>query len=124
MLPPRPSPHVAEDVVRTRIMYIEDKTEGLTGPARIGRVSFSKSGRTLYYAGKWFRTLDGSGVKANYRDVESGEQYWISGPRKDGGDRLYGERVPLEIDEDVRAEYWTQIRAQASRADEAVANRW
>lgn len=28
-------------------MYIEDKSTGLTGPARIGRVSFSKTGQTL-----------------------------------------------------------------------------
>src|SRR4051794_36531756 len=29
--------------VRTRVMYIESKAEGLSGPARIGRVSFSKT---------------------------------------------------------------------------------
>lgn len=28
---------------KTRIMYIEDKSENLNGPARIGRVTFSKS---------------------------------------------------------------------------------
>ena len=36
---------------------------------------------------------------ANYFEVESGGEYWISGPKKDGSDRLYGERVPIEIDE-------------------------
>lgn len=44
--------------------------------------------------------------------MSTGEYYWISGPRKDGADRLYGERVPVEIDEDVREEYWTDIRSQ------------
>jgi hypothetical protein len=29
-----------------------------------------------------------------------------------GRDRLYGERVPVEIDEDVRETYWTTIRGQ------------
>jgi len=63
-------------VVRSRIMYIENKTDGLSGPARIGRVTYSKSGRTLRYAGLEFRTLDGRGFKANYRDVASGDEYW------------------------------------------------
>ena len=30
--------------MKSRIMYIESKAGGLTGPARIGRVTFSKSG--------------------------------------------------------------------------------
>jgi len=98
--------------MKTRIMYIERKAEGLSGPARIGRVSFSKTGATVYYAGREYRTLRGNGFKANYFDVETGDHYWISGCRKDGADRLYGERVPVEIDEDVREEYLTEIRGQ------------
>ena len=97
-------------------MYIEAKPDGLTGPARIGRVSFSKSGRTLHYGGKEFRSLKGMGFKANYYDVETGEEYWISGPRKDGADRLYGERVPVEVDEDVKDEYWVGIRGRSRAA--------
>jgi hypothetical protein len=90
-------------------MYIESKADGLTGPARIGRVSFSKTARTLYYRGESFRSLKGAGFKANYYKVGTGEDYWISGPKKDGSDRLYGEAVPVEIDEDAREEYWTAI---------------
>lgn len=93
-----------------RIMYIECKAGGLTGDARIGRVQFSKSGRTLRYGGRSFRSLNGGGFKANYYCVETGEEYWISGPKRDGSDRLYGERVPVYIDEDVREEYWAEIR--------------
>jgi len=91
-------------------MYIENKSEGLIGPARIGRVTFSKSGKSIYYREKEFRSLKGHGCKANYFEVGSGDQYWISGPKKNGEDRLYGERIPIEIDEDVREEYWTEIR--------------
>jgi hypothetical protein len=98
--------------MKTRIMYIESKGDGLIGPACIGRVTFSKTGATLRYAGREFRSLKGYGFKANYFDVETGEYYWISGPKKDGTDRLYGERLPIEIDEDVREEYWTTIRKQ------------
>lgn len=93
-------------------MYIESKANGLNGPARIGRVTFSKTGRTLYYKGRSFQSLKGSGFKANYFDVEGGEHYWISGPRQDGQDRLYVSTLPVEIDEDVREEYWTDIRKQ------------
>jgi hypothetical protein len=83
---------------------------GLVGPARIGRVTYSKTGCTLYYRGKAFRSLKGSGFKANYYDVETGEHYWISGQRKDGADALYATNVATEIDEKVREEYWTSIR--------------
>jgi hypothetical protein len=83
---------------------------GLHGNARIGRVTFSRTGATLHYGGKSFQSLKGSGFKANYFDVETGEQYWISGPRRDGTDRLYKSDWPVEIDEDVREEYWTEIR--------------
>lgn len=98
---------------KTRIMYIEDKSDGLNGPARIGRVTFSKSGRSIHYAGRTFRTLDGSGFKANYFDVETGAHFWISGPRKDGADRLYGGSKPVEIDTDIEREYWRDIRGKA-----------
>jgi hypothetical protein len=96
--------------MKSRIMYIEDKSNGLSGPARIGRVEMTTFGKTVYYRGRTFRTLGGSGFKANFYDVETGEHFWISGLRRDGRDRLYGERVAVEIDQDVRAEYWSKIR--------------
>lgn len=86
-------------------------------------MSFSKTGRTLYYRGRAFQSLRGTGFKANYYDIATEEEYWISGPRKDGADRLYGEPLPVEIDEDVREEYWTQIRGQPQRVRDSVANR-
>ena len=93
-----------------RIMYVENKGEGLNGPARIGRVTFSRTGATLYYKGREFGRLGGSGFKANYSCAETGEHYWISGPQRDRVDRLYKSDWPVEIDEDVREEYWTEIR--------------
>jgi hypothetical protein len=96
--------------MKSRIMYIEKKAGGLTGPARIGRVTFSKTGKTLYYRGRTFQSLKGRGFKSNFYDIETREDYWISGPRKDGADRLYGEREAVEIDADVEREYWRDIR--------------
>jgi hypothetical protein len=98
---------------KTRIMYIEAKGEGLNGPARIGRVTFSKTGRSLHYGGRTFQSLCGAGSKANYVDLESGEHFWISGPRRDGLDRLYDQSTrPVDVDADVAAEYWKDIRGQ------------
>ncbi|HVF68874.1 MAG TPA: hypothetical protein VM914_14485 [Pyrinomonadaceae bacterium] len=93
---------------RTRIMYIERKGGGVVGPARIGRVTFSKTGSSLTYGGRHFHSLNGAGFKSNYADDETREQYWISGCHKDGADALYSTTV--EVDEDVRDEYWTEIR--------------
>jgi hypothetical protein len=109
------------------IMYIECKGDGLHGPARIGRVTFSRTGATLHYGGKSFGRL-GGGFKANYVEIGSGVHYWISGPRKDGTDRLYKGDRPVEIDEDVREEYWTEIRKKPewktrSRASLSTMNR-
>jgi hypothetical protein len=99
--------------MKSRIMYIENKSGGLAGgEARIGRVTFSKTGATLYYRGRSFRSLKGGGYKANHVDIETGEPFWISGPKRNGGDRLYGERAAIGIDEDVREEYWREIRRQ------------
>lgn len=94
-------------------MYIEDKSSSLNGPARIGRVTFSKSGQSLTYGGRTFATLAGQGYKANYFDPETGDRYWISGPRRDGRDRLYGQSTrPVEVDADVADEYWRTIRGR------------
>ena len=107
--------------MKSRIMYIEDKSCGLTGPARIGRVTFSKTGRTIYYGGRTFQSLKGHGFKANYYDVATGEHFWISGPKRSGGDSLYVSNVPIEIDDDIREEYWRDIRGQPDRVRERAA---
>ena len=89
------------------IMYIEEKP-GLAGHARIGRVTFSATRKTIYYLGRKLQSLKGSGYKANYFNVESGLEYWISNCKRDGNDTLYPGTV--EIDDDAREEYWTTIR--------------
>jgi hypothetical protein len=97
--------------MKPRIMYMECKSGGLSGPARIGRVSFSQTWRTVYYRGRAFAAMGRGGFKANYLDVETGQEYWISGCKRRGGDRLYPGMI--EVDEDVREEYWTVIRGEA-----------
>jgi hypothetical protein len=102
-------------------MYIESKAGTLNGTARIGRVTFSKTGRTLYYRGDAFQSLKGSGFKSNFFNVQNGDKYWISGPRRDGKDRLYASNIPVAIDDDVRDEYWTEIRKRPDRKASSTA---
>lgn len=101
--------------MRSRIMYIESKADSLQGPARIGRVTFTKSGKGIYYQGREFYRI--SGFKADYAEAGTNDPSWISGPRRDGRDRLYCPTgLPVEIDDDVREEYWREIRKRAEFA--------
>lgn len=107
--------------MKTRIMYIKEKS-GLTGPGKIGRVTFSKSGKSIKYKDKELHSLKGYGYKANYYDINSYnpdqdgyDYYWVSGCKKDGQDTLYPGII--EIDEDVREEYWIEIRNQPENKD-------
>jgi hypothetical protein len=88
-------------------MYVECKAGGLDGEGRIGWVTFSKSRRSYRYHGREL-TKARSGYKYNCVDAETGDEWWISGPRKDGADKLYGGIV--QIDDDARVEYWRTIR--------------
>ncbi len=106
------------DAMQPKIMYIEFKGDGLAGDGRIGLARFSQTGRTVYYGDLELHTLNGRGYKANFFDVETGEEYWVSGPRRDGNDALYP--AVIHVDEDVREEYWTEIRGEPERKCDAA----
>jgi hypothetical protein len=99
-------------------MYVETRwPDNRMKSGRIASVESSKSGRTLYLDGTSFIPC-GMG---EYMESESRESYWFSGPRKDGNDRKGTSRsVPIEIDEDVLVEYWTEIRGQPERVAERI----
>ena len=87
-------------------MYVENKSEaGDLGEARIGWVTFSKTGRSIYYRGKTFQRIKGGGVSGNYFDPETGDEYWISGIKKQGTNRHPAGGGEIQIDEDARSEY-------------------
>lgn len=110
--------------MKSRIMYMEQKSHDGghddRGAARIGRVTFSKTGKTIHYRDLKFQSCKGSGICANYFEIETGDEYWISGCKKNGQDRHWAGGGPVEIDEDVREEYWTEIRKQPERASEKL----
>lgn len=98
-------------------MYVEARTpDGRLRLARIARVRFSKRWRSVYFEGREFLS------RGEYIDVETRETHWFSGPRKDGNDRggTQAGSFPIEIDEDVRREYRTEIRGLPERAGERV----
>ena len=107
--------------MKSRIMYIERKAGALTGDARICRVTFNRTGRTIFYREQVFRRIFGGAFKSNYQEEATGEDYWISGPKRRGGDRMYGSALPVAVDEDVRAEYWRDIRRRPERVHDAAA---
>jgi len=94
----------------SKIMYVECKTDGLKGEGRIARLHYSKTGKTIYYGDRVLVSTKSYPLKANYYDKESLEDFWVSGPKKDGTDSLFP--LVIEIDEDVREEYWVNIRNQ------------
>lgn len=69
------------------LKYIELKTGYHdNGPAWIGRVKTSKSGRTLYFNGRALRK-GVSGASGNYVDVTTHEIFWVSGVKRNARDR-------------------------------------
>ena len=63
-------------------MYIELKT-GYSddGPAWIGYVKTSKTRKTIYFNDHAFQKSIGS--YSNYIDIENGDEYWISGLKRE-----------------------------------------
>jgi hypothetical protein len=92
--------------MENKIKYIELKT-GFSdnGPAWIAKVGFSKSKQTIYFNGRAFQSLKGKGYSANYFELESGDEYWISGVKKDGSDRHWAGSGKIFIDKVVLEDY-------------------
>lgn len=92
--------------MKNRLVYVELKSGySDNGPAWIGRAGASKSGATVYFNGQAFKSLKGSGMGANYFDVETGDEYWISGIKKNNQDRHWAGGGKIEIDREVIQDY-------------------
>ena len=89
-----------------RVMFIENKDGYIDKfSARIGWVSFSKSGNTVYYKDKILRKIKGGGIRGNFFDVATNEEYWISGIKKKGSNVHWSEPTDVAIDDDALSEY-------------------
>ena len=96
--------------MRDQIIYVELKS-GFSGngPAWIGKARRSKSGRTIYFNDQAFQSMNGTGLEGNYRNIESGDEYWISGIKKDQQDRHWSGSGAIMIDESIVQEYLSII---------------
>lgn len=98
------------------LRYIELKTgHSDNGPAWIGYVTSSKTGRTLYFNGRGLMKLKGqrrgeSG--GNYVDMETGDSFWVSGVKKNGEDRHWAGSGKVLIEAAAVPDYLKAIDAK------------
>ena len=97
--------------MRTELKYIELKSGfSHNGPAWIGLVSFSKSGKTIYFDGKAFQRIGSDRTRGNFYDIESGDEYWISGVTKDMLDRHQFGNGKIFVEKRILKDYLQLIK--------------
>jgi hypothetical protein len=91
--------------VPDRVMFVQLKTGHPLdkGPAWIRVVSFNRTWKTARWHGKTLHRWRGM-FDANFYDAETNEEYWISGPHRDGRDTRFSSIQPT-IDEEAREVY-------------------
>jgi len=96
---------VAYKSLLNELIFFQVKTGHHTdkGPAWISRVRFNKSWKTAYWHGKTLHRWPGM-FDANFYDVETHEEYWLSGPHRDQSDTRYSNIRP-QMDDDVHEAY-------------------
>jgi hypothetical protein len=85
-------------------MYVELKSGyGDNGPAWIGTAFFSRTFQTIYFNGQIFKKQQG--IAGNYYELQTGDEYWISGVKKRSTNRHWAGGGKILIDENVIPEY-------------------
>lgn len=91
-------------------MYIEHKTDqNDRGEAWIGLVEFSKSGQTVYFNGTAYKKLKSGGTFGNFYNLETGDEFWISGIKKNGQDRHWAGSGKIKIEQTIFDEYLNMV---------------
>ena len=92
--------------MKSEIKYVELKTNYKhNGPAWIGLVFFSKTGKTIYFNGKAFQRIGSSRIVGNFYDIETMEEYWISGVKKTLDDRHKFGNGKIQVEKRILSEY-------------------
>ncbi len=98
------------------LRYIELKSgHSDNGPAWIGYVTSSKTGRTLYFNGRGLMKLKGQrrgDSGGNYVDMETGESFWVSGVKKNGEDRHWAGSGKVLVEAAAVRDYLEAIQAK------------
>jgi hypothetical protein len=96
------------------LRYVELKTGyDDNGPAWIARVSVSRSSQTTYFNGHALKRNGGHGFQGNYYDLESRDEYWISGVKRKGSNRHWAGSGKVMIEETAVSEYLALTRADS-----------
>ena len=99
------------------LRYVELKSGySDNGPAWIGYVTPSKTGRTLYFNGRALVKLKGQRRDAeggNYIDTETRESFWVSGVKKKANDRHWAGTGRVLVEAAALPEYLKLIKADA-----------
>lgn len=102
--------------MKRRVMYVESKGNALDGAhGRIGWVTFSKSGQTVYYRDKVLKKIKGGGISGNFYEEDTEQEFWISGVKKRGSNAHWAESIKVVVDEDAVDEYKRLISDQQRR---------
>jgi len=75
------------------------------GPAWIAQVTISKTGRTVYFNGKALKRTSRARAAANHYDLETGQEYWVSGVKKNGRDRHWAGLGKIHIEASAVRDY-------------------
>jgi hypothetical protein len=100
--------------MKTELKYVELITNyNHNGPAWIGQIAFSKSGKTLYFNGKAFQRIGSSRTTGNFYDIETMEEYWISGVKKDMSDRHQFGSGKIYVEERILPDYLKLLKLES-----------
>ncbi len=82
-----------------RVIYVQLKTghDSDRGPAWVSWVDFSRTWNTAYFNGHTLRRAQG--LDANFVDTDTGDEYWLSAPKRDRTDRRYTNVRPTVTDD-------------------------
>ncbi len=99
--------------MKRQLTYIELKTGySDNGPAWIGLVEFSKTGQTLYFDNKALKRQKIPSSNSNHYDIETGDDYWVSGVKKNGQDRHWAGNGKIMIDKNSIDDYLSFTNAK------------
>ncbi|MBL4617489.1 MAG: hypothetical protein JKY46_07305 [Robiginitomaculum sp.] len=92
--------------MKSRLVYVELKSgHSDNGPAWIGIAVFSKSRRTVYFNGLSLKKSGGQCIAGNHYELQTGDEYWVSGIKKNNQDRHLCGGGPIIIDDLAIGQY-------------------
>jgi len=96
--------------MKSKLLYVELKSGYAgNGPAWIGIATFSKSGRTVYFNGLSLKKSGGQSIADNHYELQTGDEYWVSGIKKNNHDRHWTGGGSITIDHLAIGQYLNEI---------------